>query len=288
MSSIKSKLAFASMAIVATVAVCFATMTIVPQYVAPTPPAPVVETVNIYEGLIILAQDEEASPVGGEASIVVSSQSKGVVGELIRFDVSSSVAESFKWLLVPEAADFEVYANGTRAVFSAREAGDYMFVVACAYKGTVDVTTHIVTIKGDPLVDPVDPVNPVDPVDWPIVIDPGAGANLRQKLPYWCAQAGRPQEEAQQLAGSFESVAAMISAGIYTTPEEIILATGQANRQALGSMVQNWIPVLRQLQDEFQQMSQDGKLVTLEQHAETWRLVATSLRAYASLFPVKD
>jgi hypothetical protein len=110
------------------------------------------------------------------------------------------------------------------------------------------------------------------------------GDPLGAWIPYWCAQFKRPGDEAKQLAGSFESVAAMISAGVYTTPQEILEATSAASKEALGEKLKAWLPVLRPLQDGFQQMAQDGELVTLDQHAETWREIAKALKIYAALF----
>lgn len=283
MFRIKGKLALISALVVAGAVSCFAVGHVATDYIPAPAQIQVEEPVNIYGGLTVLTQD--VVPVEGDkAEIIVSSQDTGVVGELIRFDVSSSIAESFKWILVPESVDFEVYDNGKRAVFSARKPGEYMFVVACAFKSTVDVTTHVVTIEG---VVPDDPDDPGDP-DWPTVVDPGDDAPLQARVSYWCSQAKRPPAEALALADSFESVAAMTVAGVYTTPEEIIQATSAANREALGTKLQQWVPVMRQLQDEFQQMAQDGELVTPEQHAETWREVAAHLQFYASLFNIEQ
>jgi hypothetical protein len=244
--------------------------------------APAVEetvTPDVYGELTILKDDEEVDPVADVAQVVVNAQELGEVGELIRFDVSESNAESFKWLLVPESVDFEVYDDGKRAVFSARKPGEYMFIVACAYKGTVDVTTHVVTIVGpDPQPDPD------DPDEYPVVPKPAEGASLVEWMPYWCSQAKRPKDETMRLAASFESVAATISAGVNTTPQEIIAATGDANRQALGASMQAWMPVLQNLQAVLKTRAEVGTLTTADQHAEAWREIAEGLRGYAALF----
>ena len=279
MFNIKRKLPFVGALLAAVALTCGATM-----YVTPNPPvAQVEQPVTIYGGSTVWGEDEELVIVEPDtAHITVKSKTIAVVGELIRFDVSESVAESFKWLLVPESVDFEVYDDGKRAVFSARKSGDYMFVIACAYKGTVDVTTHVVTVTGSS-----GPVDPPNPGTYPVLPDPGVEASLKARVSYWCSQAKSPMNEAKQLAGSFDSVAAMISAGVYTTPQEIIEATGEANKEALGTRLKAWVPVLRKLQDEFQQMAQDGELVTPEQHAVTWRAVGDALEYYASLFMVE-
>lgn len=277
MFSIRNKIPFiGALVLTAALACGYAAMPTNP--LASSTPTPVATT--IYGSATVWGEDVEEVVAVDEATIVVKSQKTGVVGELIRFDVSESVAESFKWLLVPESVDFEVYDNGKRAVFSARKPGDYMFVVACGYKGTVDVTTHMVTIR------PNENDVPPEPDDWPVIVPPTAGAGISKYVTYWCAQEKLPQADTKKLAGSFESIAAMISAGVYKTPQEIIEATGAANKEALGDRLEAWIPVLKLLQDKFQKMAQDGELVTPEQHAVTWRAVAEGLNAYASAFNV--
>jgi len=226
------------------------------------------------------AEDNEVIPDAEVAWIVVNAPSMGDIGELIRFDLSDSVAESFKWLCVPESVDFEIYDNGRRAVFSARTPGEYMFIVACAYQGTVDITTHIVIITGtDPAPLPPGPDN-----NYPAVPKPVDGASLMEWLPYWCSIIQCPKDETMKLAASFESVAATIVAGVNTTPQEIVEATSKANRQALGESITAWMPVLQNLQGALKTRSETGTCVTAEQHAEAWRDIAGGLRAYVALF----
>jgi len=246
-----------------------------------TQPAPkaaqkVETSTNLYGSLTIVGQDEGDDPAPADAAkVIINAPLTGAVGELIRLDVSNSTAESFRWVLVPDSVDFEVYDDGRHAVFSARKPGQYMFIVACAYKGTVDVVTHVINIGNAP----------VDPqVKYPVVEKPAEGAPLTTMIPYWCSQAKRPREETMKLAASFESIAATISAGVNTTPEAIIQATSDANRNALGDSLESWKPVLLELQTKFQKLAEEGKLTTAEQHAQTWREVAAGLRAYATLF----
>jgi hypothetical protein len=212
----------------------------------------------------------------GDAKIVIKAPTTGEVGELVRLDVSESRADDFKWILVPSTVDFEIYDDGKKAVFSARKPGDYMFIVACSNGGSVDVATCIVTITGNA---PAPPDSVV-----PVVPDPGAGATLTQTLPYWCSQQKRPQKEALQLAASFDSVAASISAGVNTDPRAIVELTAQTNRQALGASMDDWLPVLQRLQQELKLRAESGTLRTAEDHAQTWREIAQGLKNYAALF----
>jgi hypothetical protein len=261
-------------------AVLFGTSILVGSYARHKPVVsfPVTSTnTNVYAGLAAphIFSADDAEP-GSVAEIVVNAQELAEVGELVRFDVSNSVAESFKWLLVPESVDFEVYDEGKRAVFSARRSGEYMFIVACAYQGTVDVTMHVVTIEGD---------NPLPPnPDTPVVPKPNEGSLFIDWIPYWCSQAQCLKYETLQVAGSFEGVAAQISAGVLIDVESIIEATANANRQALGDSLVLWLPVLREIQTELKSRAEAGTLTTLEQHATVWREIAKGMRDYAALF----
>jgi len=224
-----------------------------------------------------LTTDYDLTSTDGQATIIIHAPEVGEVGELVRFDVSESVAESFRWLVVPETGDFEVYNDGKNAVFSARRPGEYMFIVACAFKGTVDVATHVITIQGQ------EPLPPDDNKPTPEVPEPEEGSSLDTWVTYWCASLQLPKHEARQLAESFESVAAMISADVGLKPQDIIEATSKANRAALGDSIDQWVPLLQQLQGALQKQAEEGNLVTVDQHTEVWRLVATGLNNYASL-----
>jgi len=258
--------------VIAAVLIGWSALSVAPETKKQSTNFPVVK-LSVYEGLTGFTQDKEDLQEEG-AKIIIKAQTIAEVGELVRFDVSSSQAESFKWILVPESPDFEVYNDGRRATFSARKEGEYMFIVACAYKSKVDVTTHIVTV-GTP--------GP-KPNSYPNVSRPDSNAEVVDWVPYWCALTQRPQDGALKLSASFDGVAATISAGVNTTPNEIINATSESTRQALGDSIEDWKPFLLSLQNQFKDRAAAGTLVSPDQHAKMWREVATGLRAYADLF----
>ena len=232
---------------------------------------------DVYVGLTSV--NRQTTNTGDGAKLVIKAPEVGEIGELIRLDVSGSTAAQFKWLLVPQSTDFEFYDDGKHAVFSARKPGDYMFIVACGLENTVDVLTHVVKIVG-PVPTPPDPNN----TNYPVVARPKDGALLTAWIPYWCSQAQRSKEETLKLAASFDSVAATISAGINTTPQQIIEVTSKSNNQALGASIDGWIPVLQNIQLEMKIRAQAGTLTTPEQHSLLWREIADGLKAYAAAF----
>lgn len=235
----------------------------------PLLPSPTASVTTSGVNIRILHQDAVVQPEH-IAHTVIKAQEVAEVGELVRFDLSESAAQSYKWILVPDSVDFETYRDGEAAVFSARKPGEYMFIVACAYNGSVDVATHIVT------------VGKVVP-DVPDVSKPDAVAGIDKWAVYWCATNKLPSDEAKKLAGSFEAISAQIAAGTLQKASEIIKATANANRKALDDSLSDWLPVLRELQAVMKEKAEQGELLTPDQHKVLWREIAKGLRDYASL-----
>ena len=195
-----------------------------------------------------------------DAKVAIDAPTRGRVGELIRFDLTRSEADSIKWLLLPDSVDFEVYQEGRRAVFSARAPGSYMFIIAVAKAGTVDVVTHTVKIEGPP--------------------PKPESTSLTEWVPYWLYPMQLDPKLALKLAVSFEEVSDRITA--LSTPKGIIEATAEANRAALGDELDTWKPLLKKIQASLANMARAGVLTTPEQHKETWLQIAKGLRKYAS------
>jgi hypothetical protein len=205
----------------------------------------------------MLAQevDPPAMPVA-EAKIVLVAPDSARIGELVRLDVSESVADSFQWLLVPDSVDFEVFADGRKAVFSARTEGDYRFIIACAKDGTVDVITHVVRVIGPP---------PMPESD-----------SLAEWIPFWLWTYQLPAEQAEALAAAFESVAA--EAPRLKTPTEWAQATAEATRRTLGDDLNAWKPILDRIGKAIAKQASEGSLQTPDQHAKIWMEIAEGLR----------
>ncbi len=193
------------------------------------------------------------------AKIVIDAPTRGRVGELVRFDLTKSVAGSVKWLLNPVTPDFVAYDNGRRAVFSARAPGEYVFVIAVANDDTVDVVRHVIRIEGPP-------TKP-------------ESQSLAEWVPYWLYPMQLDKEEALSLAQSFEETSARITA--LSTPKGIIEATSEANRAALGDSLPTWVPLLKKIQAALANKAKAGTLATPEQHKEAWMEIAAGLRKYA-------
>lgn len=206
----------------------------------------------------ILAHAQEPQPAVDpvpEAKIVLVAPETARVGELVRLNVSDSVAASYKWLVVPPSQDFEVYDAGRRAVFSARMPGEYVFVVAAALKDTVDVVRHVIIVRGPP------PMPQTDALD--------------EWIPFWAYTYNLPSDGAQALAASFEEIAARED---LEEPEDWIRATAEANRAALGDKLAIWKPILNKIGEILLKKAQAGELMTPEQHKSLWLEIASGLR----------
>ncbi|RLB77207.1 MAG: hypothetical protein DRH24_16625 [Deltaproteobacteria bacterium] len=202
---------------------------------------------------LTLADD---TPAPAEAKVVLSAPAAAKIGELVRLDASKSVADSFKWIVIPESSDFLVYDGGARAVFSARVAGKYRFVLAVAKGGSVDVITYVVTVGKAP--------------------ERPQSNDLRAWIPYWRYQLNLPHEQAAALAASFDRVASRYE--VLTKPQDWIKATAEANREALGDNIDQWVPLLDKIGAALRKMAENGQLKTPEQHRDVWKAIAEGLR----------
>jgi hypothetical protein len=191
-----------------------------------------------------------------EAKLVLVAPHSARVGELVRFDVSGSTAINFKWKVPAGIRDFEVYDAGARAVFSARVAGEYEFIVACAKGDSVDVVRHVVKVLGPP---------PMPQTD-----------NLTDWIPYWNWTLDLPKAEIEAIAASFEEVAA--NADEFDDIGDFIKATAKASREALGDRIEVWKPILDKVGANLSEKAETGAMTTPEECREEWLRVAEGLR----------
>jgi len=206
--------------------------------------------------------------VNAKAEIIIEGPKEVAVGQLARLDVTKSAGGTFKWKVLPEGVDFEVYDDGRKVIFSSGTPGDYVFIVACANDNDVDVKVLTIRVGEGSPVTPPGPPNP-----------PAPSAGLSGKVVDWANLVTSPNKkaEAQKLAESFTKVRQDIVNGQLATAEQIIVATKDSNRAALGNSLALWVPFLEKLQKEMQLQAEAGVLVTPEQHAKVWGEIAAGL-----------
>jgi len=192
-----------------------------------------------------------------EAKLVLVGPNSVRIGELVRLDVSGSTATSFKWRVTPGTDDFLVYDAGARAVFSARVAGEYQFIVGCGAKdGSVDVVVHIVKVLGPPPTPQTDALT-----DW---------------IPYWNWTLDLPKAEIESVAASFEEVAT--STDEFEDVGDFIKATAKASRKALGDRIGAWKSILDKVGANLSEKAETGAMTSPEECREEWLRVAEGLR----------
>jgi hypothetical protein len=92
-------------------------------------------------------------------------------------------ADDYMWIVVPVSEDFEIYADGQKAIFSARKPGSYLFIAAYCKDDKVSLLRHILVVKG--------PLKPIVP--------PGPNADILELVPYWCNKYSVPQDTSTKL-----------------------------------------------------------------------------------------
>jgi len=196
---------------------------------------------------------ERAAPVCKQASRIIAKE-EGKVGELIRLEVKCE-ADDYYWLVVPESPDFEIYADGRKAVFSARKTGKYLFIASYCKNSKVTLLRHIIEIKGPP--------KPITP--------PGPDASILELIPYWCHNLKIKPEAREALATNFTKVASSASAGNYENVQELINHTAELNKP-LGQK-----NLLDKITSYIVEKASSGELETMDQHIVLWNRIAVAL-----------
>jgi len=191
----------------------------------------------------------------GDQRIIANAEAE--VGELLRLEIQTQ-ADDYHWLVVPSSPDFEIYAEGRKAVFSAREPGEYLFIAAYCVNNKVSLLRHSLKVKGPP-----EPIVP-----------PGPDASVLKLIPYWCHTLEIPEESRAVLAKNFKSISEAATSGKFETVQELIAATAEVNRTV--------DPKLKELLDKISsyivKQAGAGQLETVDQHILLWNKIALALK----------
>jgi|19_taG_2_1085344.scaffolds.fasta_scaffold01796_15 hypothetical protein len=195
-----------------------------------------------------------------DAKLIVEGPSRAGVGDLVVISVEKSSAMSFKWLVTPSTDNLLVIDGGKRIVFSSGTKGTFTFIIACGLGDSCDLATHTLVIGDAP------PENV-----------------LSSKIASWCDKVTSSSKrlEALALANSFLANANRIEAGALVTAKEIVEATFESNKKALGDSHQRWMPFREELAKELTSMANVGLLADAQAHREAWLDIHQSLVKYA-------
>ena len=217
--------------------------------------------------VVVFGDDEDGMPRVDKPEVVIEAPSSVKVGDMIVVDLSKSVGGGFDLVIIPEPPQVRVFNDGKVIVTaSGYESTEYLFIASCALNGESDVKTHTVKVVGQK------PAKPSDP-----------GENLVEKVLSWCelVDSPTPRDDALKLAQSFSSLATVINNGTFSTAGEIVAATKTSNRDALGSNLKYWVPLLDGLMNELRAMSTVGMLPDPMAHGPVWMAVSEGLEEYA-------
>lgn len=192
-------------------------------------------------------------------SAAIQGPATAAVGELVVL-TAEGPADERRWL---SPAPHLVIEDGRRLAFAAREPGSYRFVLAAARASTADLALleHVVRVEG---------VAPRPKPD-----------SFAVRVRAWYAAVASPAKaaEALRLAQAFEAIAAQIAAGTLREPAQILAATAESNRLALGPAKAAWTGFFESLRQELNQRT--GAL----DYAGLWREIAAELRASGERTP---
>jgi hypothetical protein len=200
--------------------------------------------------------------------VVIEAPTTVKVGDMIVIDLSKSLGGGFDMIVKPTLPSARVFDEGKVIVSgTGYKTQEYLVIVSCALNGQSDVKTHTIRVIGP---QPMTPVNP--------------GENIAGKVSDWCeaVDSPTPRDDALKLAQSFASLASVIENNTFETPREIITATKTSNRDALGTNLDHWIPLLDGLMNELKAMEAAGMLPDAQAHGPVWRAVSEGLTAYAA------
>jgi len=98
--------------------------------------------------LLLPSSANGQSPTPIAVGIILTANTECEVGELVRFDATSSDVDDMTWTIVPKTPDFAVVDR--RAFFSSRAPGKFLIFIAGAKEGQAFSTLHTLTVKDRP------------------------------------------------------------------------------------------------------------------------------------------
>jgi hypothetical protein len=226
---------------------------------------------------ISVASAQEVTPESPEATVLIDSEAKVVIGDLIVLDLTQSKGTGFDYYVDPVPPGLRTFDGGRVIVCgTGNKPITYTFMISCAYGENSDIAIHKVKVVGR---EPV-PVQP-KPVEPPAPLAPASPMVAKVKLWASQVQSTNKRDEARGLAQSFASMAVMIDTNNFNTAGELIAASARSNREAMRGNLDSWAGFLDNLMGELKTQAASGRLSTVKSHGPVWRDVAQGLREYA-------
>ena len=213
-----------------------------------------------YEQLHITQQDapnvDELEP-----KIVLNAPTICEVGELVRIDLhDSTVVTTLLVVTIPGlqiTEDFEIIEDGRRAMFSSREPGEYVVMVAGAKGDEPFLAYQRISVEGDTSANPKRP-------------------NLGRQVSQWVRRV-KPYEKRRDhgkaLADVFRTTADQADVNV----DGMLEVTAHANSAVLASDFEKWKVFLDGLEDALDKLIEDDQLQSREQYRTVWYDIAKGI-----------
>ena len=212
---------------------------------------------------------DDVTPRKDKAEVVIKTEDKVKVGDLILIDLSESIGGGFDYYIEPKPPGLRFFDNGKIIVCGTGDQNViYKFMISCALNGNSDINVKEIRVVG---------AAPPGP-------PPKPGENLIEKIQDWASEVESPtkRDDAIKLAQSFSSMAFVIEQDTFTTLAELLSATKASNKDALNGNLENWRPFTQALNLELKTMADNGLIPELMDHAKVWRDIAKGLETYAN------
>jgi len=175
-------------------------------------------------------------------------------GTLVRLSVEGGEYPLLRWRCVPKSDNFEVVEAGKRAFFTSPAGGAFTFILTASDGKEMADAELVLTIAG-----PVPPgPTPPGPGPTPPPVTP-----LKTLAKGWLAKVNSPNKaaEAAALAMGYEAIAAQISAGALSKPDDVIAAIASKTRETLGLLaLPYWLPLLEPVRTELNNRQKAGPI----------------------------
>lgn len=174
-------------------------------------------------------------------------------GRMVRLSVEGDYP-MLRWRCVPPSEDFEIVEAGKRAMFCSPVAGTWTFVLSASDGKELSDTVHTLTVSGP---------SPPGPGPGPGPKPPQPVTPLKTLAKGWIAKVDSKNKaaEAAALATAYEAIAAQISAGALSKPDDIIAAIATKTQATLGLFgLPAWMVVLEPLRAELNAREKAGPL----------------------------
>jgi hypothetical protein len=203
-----------------------------------------------------------------------------LVGDMVELVAETTdQATSIAWSIEPEARGLVIMDDGTKAVFSNRQAGEYLLIVSCAnHRGDTAHATMRLNLR---------PAPPENPLTVESLADAAPPPDLRDLIRRWVAevQSDAKPGELAAVASSLRQTANLLANNslaltgdgdpLYEVEAGAEIAMGPGN-------FPKWASFFGRVRDFLYPLNQRGYVVSATDYANTFNNIATELEAIAA------